>query len=543
MLLLRYLTSVFTLVDTFRFSCVFTAVLLLTRYVLRSKKQTIRLPPGPKGLPVVGNILQLGPNPHLTMTNFAKKFGAVYRLKLGSRMVIVVNGMDAIKQALLRQPMDFVSRPEMHTTQYVCRGHSIVFGAMPVDEHRRYRKLIVDALGTYALRKVNNDQNNNSQSVKASPVVERIVTEEVSDLAQRLLKSELDSGHEVHGVTEDRKNMTGIFNEIAWTTSNIMSAFLFGERYQPGDSHIKFIIDNNNDFSRIQANSSAADMMPWTRYVIPGLLTKFKAVIKKFDDFMQEHIKKHVENFDNIYDWNKNNKTHVEPKNVLDGLIATARLNRGNPLYDEKHTLNTIVDLMGAGFDTISKSLMWIFVYSAVFKDAQEIIRREIDTFIHKEDRPPKYADRNHFPYTNAFIHEVLRHSSFVPFTIPHAVTRDNVRLLGYDMPKGTIVFINQWSVNYDVSVWKSPEHFRPERFLDADGMFQPEVGDRVLLFGMGRRACPGKVLAKLEMFLYITQILRVCNLSMHPDHPGLPKTEYGLTMRPETGKMMVEPR
>lgn len=84
--------------------------------------------------------------------------------------------------------------------------------------------------------------------------------------------------------------------------------------------------------------------------------------------------------------------------------------------------------------------------------------------------------------------------------------------------------------------------HFlsRPERFLEADGSFKQDTADKVMLFGMGRRVCPGKTLARLEMFLYTTEIIRQCHLRMHRDHPGLPATEYGLTMRPESGKMVV---
>ena len=78
---------------------------------------------------------------------------------------------------------------------------------------------------------------------------------------------------------------------------------------------------------------------------------------------------------------------------------------------------------------------------------------------------------------------------------------------------------------------------------MDEDGCFLPEVAEKVLIFGMGKRICPGKTLAKLEMFLFVVEMLKECKLSMHPDHPGLPATEYGLTMRPETGKMIVESR
>ncbi|XP_039261516.2 cytochrome P450 1A1-like [Styela clava] len=526
---------------SFRLSFAFTAILLLVRYILRRSKK-LKLPPGPRGLPIIGNILQLGPNPHLTMTEFAKKYGSVYRLKLGSRMVIVVNGKDAIKQALVKQSGDFISRPEMHSTKYICDGHSVAFASMPVDEHKRYRKLIVDALSDFALKKVRPDENNNKFAARPKSIVEQIIKEEISNLSNRLIKSQKENGskEEEHGVITSDDEMTGTFNNIAWTTCNIFCSFMFGERYAPGDSQIKFVIDSSNEFSKFQSASSISDMMPWVRKIYPGILKNFIAVSKKFYDFMHDNIKTHMENFDQVY--GQENVSH-EPKNVLDGLIMKCRKYKNNPLFKDEHIMNTSIDLMGAGFDTVAKALMWIFVYASVFEDAQEKIKHEIDSFIGRNKKNPSFADRHELPYTNAFIHEVLRHSSFVPFTIPHAVTRDNVRLLGYDLPRGTIVFINQWSINHEELTWNSPDHFRPERFLDADGEFRKEIGDQVVLFGMGRRICPGRLLAKIEMFLYTTEIIRNCKLSMHPDHPGLPATEYALTMRPETGKMIVEPR
>lgn len=247
MFVLPYLSYVTSISETVRFSFVFTAILLLVRFGMDLKKRRPKLPPGPRGLPIIGNMLQLGENPHLTMTELSKKYGDVYKLTLGSRMVIVLNRLDVIKQALLRQPMDFLARPHMHSATYVSNGHSVAFGSMPVPEHRRYRKLIVDALNAYALAKekpTQGDANNDNGQINTSSVIERIVTEEVNILAGRLVKisrkaneesgDESSSTESEHGNEADcvkQGKMIDSFTEIAWTTSNILCTFLLGERY------------------------------------------------------------------------------------------------------------------------------------------------------------------------------------------------------------------------------------------------------------------------------------------------------------------------
>uniref|UniRef100_A0A8C4V3H9 unspecific monooxygenase n=1 Tax=Falco tinnunculus TaxID=100819 RepID=A0A8C4V3H9_FALTI len=63
-------------------------------------------------------------------------------------------------------------------------------------------------------------------------------------------------------------------------------------------------------------------------------------------------------------------------------------------------------------------------------------------------ERRPRLSDRGTLPYTEAFILEMFRHSSFLPFTIPHSRTRDIV-LNSYYSPKGCCVLVHQWEVNH----------------------------------------------------------------------------------------------
>ncbi|KFP71068.1 Cytochrome P450 1B1, partial [Acanthisitta chloris] len=105
-----------------------------------------------------------------------------------------------------------------------------------------------------------------------------------------------------------------------------------------------------------------------------------------------------------------------------------------------------------------------------------------------------------------AFIYETLRYSSFVPITIPHATT-DDVELEGFHIPKGTVVFINQWLVNHDSSKWPDPQRFDPGWFLDSWWCLDHGRASSVI-FSAGQRRCIGEQLAKLQLFIFTAILL-----------------------------------
>ena len=111
-------------------------------------------------------------------------------------------------------------------------------------------------------------------------------------------------------------------------------------------------------------------------------------------------------------------------------------------------------------------------------------------------------------PYVEAFISEVLRIANVVPFAMPHACTEDtDVKWEGFIIPKGCTVLLNLDSVLQDPEIFKSPEEFNPERFLDDSGkVFRPKG---FLAFGTGRRICPGERISWMEMFLFLTIMIQ----------------------------------
>uniref|UniRef100_A0A670YEN2 Uncharacterized protein n=1 Tax=Pseudonaja textilis TaxID=8673 RepID=A0A670YEN2_PSETE len=108
--------------------------------------------------------------------------------------------------------------------------------------------------------------------------------------------------------------------------------------------------------------------------------------------------------------------------------------------------------------------------------------------------------------------------------------------------PWGTIILINLHSVHHDESQWKFPHEFNPSNFLNEEGDFvKPEA---FLAFSAGPRVCLGENLARMELFLFLTSILRNFQLSW-PDKSRAPDLtpNLGLTQFPSSFKILMKSR
>jgi len=128
---------------------------------------------------------------------------------------------------------------------------------------------------------------------------------------------------------------------------------------------------------------------------------------------------------------------------------------------------------------------------------------------------------------------ELLRVTSIVSTGNPHAVTED-VEFHGYLIPKGTAVYSSLYSTHHDPEVWGDPENFRPERFLSKDGT-RAERHESLIPFSIGKRSCLGELLARDQLFLFITSLVQRFNIV---PEAGKPKP----TLDPKLGQLTLEP-
>jgi cytochrome P450 len=128
-------------------------------------------------------------------------------------------------------------------------------------------------------------------------------------------------------------------------------------------------------------------------------------------------------------------------------------------------------------------------------------VQEEIRNFGGKKD----FLDENdiqNFSYMKAVIKETLRLYLPAPLLVPRE-SRENCTISGYNIPASTIVYVNAWAIQRDLNIWKNPEEFYPERFLDSSINFLGQDFE-LIPFGAGRRICPGMSLgvASLEIIL-----------------------------------------
>ncbi|XP_032556273.1 cytochrome P450 1A5-like [Chiroxiphia lanceolata] len=470
-------------------AAVFCLVFLLLQSLQQHIPKGLKSPPGPRGYPILGNVLELQKDTHLALTKLSQKYGDVMEIRIGMRPVLVLSGLETIKQALVKQGEDFKGRPDLHSFRYVADGQSMAFSPDSGEVWKARRKLAQNALKTF--------------SIAPSPTSSStcLLEEHVSKEAEYLVTKFLQLMKEEKSFEPNRYLVVSV--------ANVICAMCFGKRYEHNDQELLSLVNSAEQFDAVTGAGHPADFIPLLRYLPSRSMKAFIDFNKSFLSFLQKIVKEHYETYD------ENNIRDITDSLIEQCLEKKVETNTATQIPKEK-IVNLVNDIFGAGFDTVTTALSWSLLYLVTYPDIQKRIQKELDQTIGRERRP-RLSDRPMLPYTEAFILEVFRHSSFLPFTIPHSTTKDTV-LNGYYIPKDRCVFINQWQVNHDEKLWKDPETFNPERFLSADGTkVNKEEGEKVLLFGLGKRKCPGETIARWEVFLFLSTLLQqlefsVCN-------------------------------
>ncbi|XP_076878160.1 cytochrome P450 2K4-like isoform X3 [Brachyhypopomus gauderio] len=212
----------------------------------------------------------------------------------------------------------------------------------------------------------------------------------------------------------------------------------------------------------------------------------------------------------------------------------------GRSSFDDEQLTRYVTDLHIAGTDTTSNTLLTAFLYLMAHPHIQERCRQEIDEVLEGKAQA-SFEDRHNMPYTQAVIHESQRVANILPLSLFHCTMRDT-QLMGYSIPKGTIIIPNLSSVLSEEDQWKFPHEFNPANFLNEQGQF--EKPEAFIPFSAGPRVCLGEGLARMELFLILVSLLRRFQF-VWPEDAGEPDFTpvYGITLTPRPYKMGVRLR
>lgn len=309
-------------------------------------------------------------------------------------------------------------------------------------------------------------------------------------------------------LAQHRENSsTNLVQSLSVSVVNSIWTILTGEKIPHGDKTVREIVSGTEEFIKNESLSGPIMMLPWLRH-IPGIREKFlaskKAPLKM--RLLQDHtVMKHETRTRK----ETNNNCAEAPRDFIDVYLQkiSETSDVHSSFYGDEGMLNlqrSLTDLFGAGTETSSSMLLFAFLYMIKYPEIQEKIQTELSEVL-GPDGTLSLDHRSQLPFTDAVLHEVMRHSCLV-YTVPHATTCHIDGFHGYQFPQGTAVYANVWNVMHSQEYWQDPEVFRPERFLTEDGKFRRD--DRCIPFMLGKRFCIGQSLAEIQLFLFFAGIL-----------------------------------
>ncbi|XP_013771639.1 cytochrome P450 2F2-like [Pundamilia nyererei] len=459
-------------------------------------------PPGPLNVPLLGSVFHLSlENPLKDFEKLRKSYGDVYSIFIGCKPAVVINGVKAVKEAMVTKAADFAGRPQGLFVNELSDGKGVIMADYG-SKWREQRRFALMTLRNFGLGK-------NS--------MEERIHDEIKHIISTLEKNV--------GKTMSPKVM---FHNAA---SNIICQVLFARRYKYDEELIKLFVEVFTEVSKIVNGPWATlyDSFP----IIRNLPLPFQKAFKKMEiykNLSRRMVSEHRET-----------RVPGEPRDFIDCYLdeLEKRVDEESSFSEEELIMYSL-NLHFAGTDTTSNTLLTGFLYLMNYPHIQERCQHEIDRVLDGKDRA-SFEDRHNMPYVQAVIHEVQRVANTVPLSVFHCTTRDT-ELMGYSIPRGTVIIQNLTSVLNEDGQWKFPHEFNPENFLNDQGEFvKPEA---FMPFSAGPRICLGEGLARMELFLIMVTLLRRYQF-IWPKDAGEPDFTpvYGITLTPKPFSMKIQLR
>ncbi|KAH9943945.1 cytochrome P450 [Amylocystis lapponica] len=439
-------------------------------------------PPGPKPKFWLGNVHQLSPSqPWLTFAKWSETYGPVVFLRILRKKTVVLNSLQAAFDLLDARSSVYSERPwSWSHSELAGRSLSVFWISSQHPRFRKYRTLLQSGL--------------NPRAVQA---YRHIQEEEARVLLQGLAKTPGDFTAHV------RRNAGAVILKVAygWTVS------------KDDDYFVNLIEDTfklNTTFHR--PGRFLMDSIPVLRFV-PSWFP--------FATFHQEiaNYRESTQKIERIpFLWTKE---QVESGNYVESFVSQLlRPDDGTvPSAEEEAIIMACGSaLYAGGADTVVAAFTTFFLAMTLNPECQKRAQAEIDR-VTGGRRLPTFDDQADLPYVSALVKEVLRWSPPVPLGLPHTSTQED-EYNGFWTPKGTTVMANIWFFSRDNTVYPEPEVFRPERFLPSKGS-EPQLEPRKFVFGFGRRICPGLHFAEVSLWLVMSNVLAVFNISKAIDAQG----------------------
>ncbi|KAG8098940.1 hypothetical protein GUJ93_ZPchr0013g34921 [Zizania palustris] len=460
------------------------ASILLSGRCSSKKAGGLKLPPGPVRVPILGNLLQVGPLPHRSFRELARRHGPVMLLQLGTVPTVVVSSADAARDVMKAHDADCCSRPVSPGPKRLSYDLKDVAFAPYDDYWREMRKLFIVEL--LSMRRVN-----------AAWYARQ---EQVENLVRNLTLAgpkPVALNEHIYGLAD------GIIGTVAF--GNVYGTERFAHK-----KHFQNVLDEAMD---MMASFSAEDFFPNAagRLIdrLTGIIARRERIFHDLDAYFEMVIDKHLD------------PARDKPENggdLVDVLIGIWKDHRGTLRFSRDHVKAIILDTFLGGIDTSSVTMLWTMSELIRAPRVLTKVQGEIRAVVGDKERVQP-DDMPKLTYLKMVVKETLRLHPPATLLLPRETMRD-AKIGGYDVPAKTRIFVNAWAIGRDAASWDEPEEFNPDRFETKEVDFNGAHFELVP-FGAGRRICPGLAMGAANVEFTLANLLHCFDWAL-PDGVGV---------------------
>ncbi|XP_008798387.2 flavonoid 3',5'-hydroxylase 1-like [Phoenix dactylifera] len=483
-------------IDPFLVACALLCFLLhlALRHFLGKPTSTLPLPPGPRGIPILGALPLVGSTPHSSLARLARRYGPIMYLKMGTCGVVVASSPSAARTFLKAFDAQFANRPSAISAKEVTYGYQNMVFSSYGPKWKLLRKLAsFHLLGAKAL-------------ADWAPVRRAE--------AAHMVRCILDAARIGRPVTLPDVLVCAFANIISQIT---LSLRIFDAQGEESNQYKDMIVEllTGGDLFNI------GDFVPAIAWMdLQGVQAKLRRIHKRFDGMVTKLLEAHAASA----------KQRQGKPDFLDVIKANREGEDGQTITDV-NIKALVFDLFTAGTDTSSVVIEWSM---AEMLKNPSILRRaqaEMDRVIGR-DRKLEESDIPQLPYLQAICKEALRMHPSTPLSLPH-FSFDPCEVEGYYIPGNTRLLVNIWAIGRNPDVWEDPLEFKPERFLSGKTAEIDPQGNyfELIPFGAGRRICAGKLVGMVFVQYMLGTLLHSFDWSL-PEGEELNMDEkFGLAL------------
>ncbi|KAF8551312.1 cytochrome P450 [Imleria badia] len=480
--------------------------LYIGRIALKSRTSH-PLPPGPLGLPWVGNVIGINTSASwITYAEWARTYGDIIHSRLMGKDIIIINSEKIAKELLQNRSRNYSDRPYLITNEL--SGLSFNSVLLPYGDRWRLHKRFFHQ--TFRLHAVPRFLPN--QHRKACHLLRQLL-----DVPEKLNDRVFEYTAAVIMNSTYNYDPASREDELVDMVANVLSVALPAVRPD--------VAITVGAFPLLLKLSS---WLPWMSFK-----RKFVTARAFSKHFLERPF---------VYALQKVPNGGVLPSMVHDAL----RHIEEEGISPEESWMEALKEASGTAFLGTSHSVLMMFFLMMVLNPAvQEKAQAQIDAVVGKH-RLPTMDDRPLLPLLDAIFWETLRCNPIVPLSVPHTAMDEDV-YGRFHIPKGAFVIANLWSMAHDETRYPNAHAFIPERFLNDDGSLKPNDTTHIA-FGFGRRICVGRHFGDTTVWTAIAKVLAVFKILRPLDENGVempvePRFSSGIVIHPLPFRYRIVPR